>query len=215
MGRLALDPKTGDALVDYAVVCAEPTPTGVRIIDTGLAYDRQADALTGTFVCRSEAPAPSTPEVATATAPRQEHEDLPSAAVIDLPKPVRLVLEQYAAVLRESPNLEECAKRFLRIAGGKLVNEDGTALAPSVQRFTLERDFASIKSYAHPLRVTRVTKQLDTTSGFGATLIRGDVYKIWIAKKPGVPGPPAPVSILWPKGHATIQQPKIIGIGSL
>jgi hypothetical protein len=63
--------------------------------------------------------------------------------------------------------------------------------------------------------ITRVNASASNGQGFGASAIKGKVYKIWIAKKEGAAGMPAPISIMVPEGHATIKTPKVVVIGSL
>ncbi|MEZ4221740.1 MAG: hypothetical protein R3B13_12485 [Polyangiaceae bacterium] len=132
----------------------------------------------------------------------------------ELPKPVKEVLAKYIKMLRASKDLDDCAKRFTTIAGGKLVNEDGKTLRGTVQPFSLKKDFSNIKFYANPIEITRVAKLPPVTSGFGPSAIRGPQYKIWIAKKEGAAGMPAPMTILVPEGHDSIKDPKVVSIGS-
>ena len=132
----------------------------------------------------------------------------------DTPRPVLSVLNKYVKTLRSSKDLDDCAKAFVSIAGGSLVNEDGKSLRGTVQRFGLKKDYENIKFYADPIQITRIAKLPATTSGFGPSAIRGPRYKIWIAKKDGAGGMPAPVTILVPEGHATIKSPKVVNVGS-
>lgn len=128
---------------------------------------------------------------------------------------VRWVLEYYAAVLRRSGDLDTCAERFLAVAGGGLVDEDGRSLRSTVKPYSLKNDFERIDRYADPTIVKRVVKLRPTTSGFGASAIHGDPFKIWIEKAEGEPGLPAVVTILVPHGHPTIRSPKVVRMGSL
>lgn len=131
-----------------------------------------------------------------------------------LPANVQQLLEQYVQILRSSTSLEDCAQRFTPIAGGGLVNEDGT-LRATVPPYSLKKDRDDVRFYATPLRITRVEATAGVGTGFGATAIRGTQYKIWIGKAPGAGGMPAPIAILIPDGHPTIQGPRVVGIGSL
>ncbi|MCA9623864.1 MAG: hypothetical protein KC731_32805, partial [Myxococcales bacterium] len=124
-----------------------------------------------------------------------------------MPPEVRKVLEQYLAVLRKSADLDQCAERFVAVAGGSLVNEDGKTLRGSVKPYGLKKDYNNIKFYADPAVISRVAKLDPVTSGFGPSAIRGPRYKIWIDKKSGEAGRPAPVTILVPEGHKTIRAP--------
>lgn len=128
---------------------------------------------------------------------------------------VRWVLEYYAAILRQSRDLDTCAERFLAVAGGGLVNEDGRSLRSTVKPYSLKNDFERIRRYADPTIVKRVAKLRPTTSGFGASAIHGDPYKIWIDRAEGEPGRPAVLTILVPHGHPTVRSPKVVRMGSL
>jgi len=132
----------------------------------------------------------------------------------ELPSAVRKVLEGYVEILRSSDDLDACADRFVAIAGGALVNEDGKSLRGNVKPYSLKKDFGNIKFYADPIAITRVAKLRPTTSGFGPSAIRGDQYKIWIGKKKGEAGRPAPVTIMVPKNHKSVRSPKVVRIGS-
>jgi hypothetical protein len=78
----------------------------------------------------------------------------------------------------------------------------------------LKKDHDNIKFYKQPVEITRVNKTASNGQGFGASTIKGQVYKIWIAKCASGAGLPAPVSIMIPEGHATIKTPKVVNIGS-
>lgn len=132
-----------------------------------------------------------------------------------LPPEVKQVLEQYVALLRAGPDVPSVAKAFVAIAGGGVVNEDGASLRKDVPEFSLKKDFSNVKFYADPVSITRVNATKSGGQGFGPSAIAGMVYKIWIAKKEGAGGMPAPISIMLPEGHATIKTPKVVNIGSL
>ncbi|MBL8995678.1 MAG: hypothetical protein JNM63_20185 [Spirochaetia bacterium] len=138
-------------------------------------------------------------------------DDIP---VGDLPASVKGVLESYVSILRTSKDLTEAGKRFVEIAGGTLVSDDGKSLRSSTEQFGLKKDFNDIKHYADPIRITRVAKLASNGQGYGASAIKGLIYKVWIDKKDPQLGMPAPVSILVPEGHETIKTPKVVNIGS-
>lgn len=143
---------------------------------------------------------------------QSKKDDIPAG---ELPAPVKGVLEQYVKLLRAGPDVDTCAKALVAIAGGGLVNPEGTGLRNDVPRFALKKDFDNVKLYADPLEVTRVNKAASNGQGFGKSAIKGTVYKIWIGKKKGQAGMPAPISIMVPEGHATITTPRVVVIGSL
>lgn len=136
--------------------------------------------------------------------------------VNDLPENVKKVLIEYISALKNASTLDEAASAVLPVMGGSLVNEDGQSLRNSVKPYSLKKDWQNIKFYANPIKITRVNSNPNkSTSGYGESAINGRVYKIWIDKKDGVAGLPAPISIMVPSNHESIKTPKIIGIGSL
>lgn len=132
-----------------------------------------------------------------------------------LPAEVKEVLIQYIEILRESSSLDECADNFIKVAGGSLVEEDGNRLRRSIKPYSLKKDFNNVKFYASPIQITRVNARPTQGTGYGESALSGMVYKIWIAKKAGGAGMPAPISIILPENHPSIHSPKVIGIGSL
>jgi hypothetical protein len=135
--------------------------------------------------------------------------------VAQLPAEVKQILDEYINILSTSKTAAECEQRLTAIAGGGLVNEDGNSLRSTVPPYSMKKDYDNCKFYSNPVVVTRVNKSNSNGSGFGASAIKGTVYKIWIGKKDPKNGLPAPISIMVPNGHATIKTPKVIGIGSL
>ena len=131
-----------------------------------------------------------------------------------LPKEVKTVLEQYLTILRTSADIDQCAGKFLDLAGGGLVNEDAKSLRQDVARFSLNKDFSNVKFYANPLKVSRVNQSYSNGDGLGWSAIKGKKYKIWIEKADKSNGMPAPVTILVPEGHESIKVPKVVNIGS-
>ena len=149
---------------------------------------------------------------ATAALAQGKQNDIP---VDKLPPEVKAVLDEYLNILRTSADVEAAAKGVIKVAGGGLVDEAGTALRDSVKPYSLKKDFSDVKFYAEPTNITRVNASPSGGQGFGGSAISGMVYKIWIGKKDGAGGMPAPISIMVPQGHATIKTPKVVNIGSL
>lgn len=150
--------------------------------------------------------------LATSASAQSKANDIP---VDTLPPDVKAVLVDYMKILHSAENVEAAGKAFIAIAGGGVVNEDGASLRADVTRFSLKKDFDGAKFYADPVVITRVNASASNGQGFGASAIKGKVYKIWIAKKEGAAGMPAPISIMVPEGHATIKTPRVVVIGSL
>ncbi len=128
-----------------------------------------------------------------------------------LPEDVKKVLDEYVKILSENKNIDDCAIKFFKIAGGNLLNSDGSDLYMDLKAYSLKKDHDNIKYYQIPVKITRVNKATDDYHGFEKTLIEGNTYKIWIDKKKGVNGLPAPISIIKPKKGS----PKVVVIGSL
>ena len=143
----------------------------------------------------------------------QTPDDIP---VEEVPAEVRAVLAQYIDILSTSKDLDECAERFTAIAGGNLVEEDGKSLRGGVQPYGLKKDYTDVKYYAtSPLELTRATRRPSRNEGFGPSMLNGTRYTMWIPKRKGVGGVPAPISVVVPKDHAFVKTPKVTGIGSL
>ncbi|MBN1182013.1 MAG: hypothetical protein JXB49_06980 [Bacteroidales bacterium] len=131
----------------------------------------------------------------------------------DLPADVKAVLDKYVEILN-SATLDACAENVLEVAGGSMINPEGTALRSGKKEYSLKKDFENIKFYKQPVEITRVNKTFTNGDGYGASALKGDVYKIWIAKKDPSQGRPAPVTIVKPQQHPTITKPKVTNIGS-
>lgn len=162
-------------------------------------------------------PPASPPSAAQASAPPSAAPSSPPPIAHDgaIPEPVATALATYLHVLRTSATVDECAARFTPLAGGGLVSEDGRALRQDVPRFSLKKDFESVRFYADPPRITRVEVRKGQSDGYGASALRGTLYRIWVAKAQGQPGMPAPVAILDPEPHPFVRGPRVVGVGSL
>ena len=135
--------------------------------------------------------------------------------IADIHDGAREVLFEYVKILN-SPTLDEAAEKFVKIAGGNLVSPDGSSLRSGKKEYSLKKDYDNIKFYKQdPVVITRVNKTYSNGQGYGASAIKGYVYKVWIEKENSANGRPAPVSIMVPEDHATIKDPKVINIGSL
>ncbi len=134
--------------------------------------------------------------------------DIPKEQV---PQDVIEVLNEYLKILSTSPSLEACAVEVAKISGGHMLSQSG-AISQDVLPYSLKKDYQNVKFYKVPAVITRVVLVENDYDGYGATLIQGTRYKIWIAKKDGVAGLPAPIPVLKPKNGAS----KIVTtIGSL
>lgn len=133
-----------------------------------------------------------------------------------LPKEVKDVLIEYLKILNTSTSLDDCAINVVKVCAGHLLTSDLKSIAGDVKPYSLKKDFENAKFYKSPPEITRVQLYKGDYDGYQNTLIEGDSYKIWIAKKDGVAGMPAPIKILVPKSGQKFTTPKVISvIGSL
>jgi len=130
----------------------------------------------------------------------------------EIPQDVINVLNEYMKILTTSSSVDDAAAKLVKIAGGHLLTGDLSAISADVKMFSLKKDFENAKFYAYPPVITRCQLSPNDYDGYQSTLFEGDRYKIWIKKKDGVNGMPAPIPIIKPKNG----DPKVVStIGSL
>ncbi|MBP8081631.1 MAG: hypothetical protein KAZ87_00370 [Spirochaetes bacterium] len=135
-------------------------------------------------------------------------------SVEEIPPAVIKVLNQYMKILSESPTLEDCVKNIYPLLGGGLLSSDGKKVSSDTIQFSLKKDYNNVKFYSVPAEITRIQLNKNGYDGFEKTYIEGDIYKIWVNKKEGVAGMPAPIPVIVPKNDP--EHPRIISsIGSL
>ncbi len=140
-----------------------------------------------------------------------QRKDIP---VEEVPFAVIKVLNQYLKILSESPTLEDCTKNIYPLLGGGLLSSDGKKVSSDTIQFSLKKDYNNVKFYSVPAEITRIQLNKNSYDGFEKTYIEGDIYKIWVKKKEGVAGMPAPIPVIVPKNDP--EHPKVIStIGSL
>ncbi len=140
-----------------------------------------------------------------------QRKDIP---VEEVPSAVIKVLNQYLKILSESPTLEDCAKNIYPLLGGGLLSSDGKKVSSDTIQFSLKKDYNNVKFYSVPAEITRIQLNKNSYDGFEKTYIEGDIFKIWVKKKEGVAGMPAPIPVIVPKNDP--EHPKVIStIGSL
>ncbi len=135
-----------------------------------------------------------------------QSQDIP---VKDLPSEIADIVNRYVYILQTSSSVEDAASKLGDILGGGLLDSYGK-ISRDTMEFSLKKDYYNSKFYQYPIKITRVLKILNDYDGYQETYIEGTSYKVWIAKKDGVAGLPAPVRVIKPKDKAA----KIIGIGS-
>lgn len=136
-----------------------------------------------------------------------QSQDIP---ISELPQEILDIVNQYLFILQNSVTLEEAASKLQNILGGGLLNYQGQ-ISQDTLSFSLKKDFQNAKLYQYPVKITRVVKILNDYDGYKQSYIEGTGYKVWVAKKEGTAGLPAPVHLIKPKDGSTA---KIIGIGS-
>ncbi len=99
--------------------------------------------------------------------------------ISELPDEVKNTLNEYITILSTSNDIDECAVKFLEIAGGGLVNPKGNMLRNSVKPYSLTKDFQNIKFYKVPVEIIRVVKTKTNQAGYGQSALAGDWYKIY------------------------------------
>ena len=140
-----------------------------------------------------------------------QRKDIP---VEEVPLSVINVLNQYMKILSESPTLEECGKKVYPFLGGGLLSFDGKKVSSDAMQFSLKKDYNNVKFYSVPAEITRVQLIQNGYDGYDKNYIEGDIYKIWVNKKEGVAGMPAPIPVIVPKNDP--EHPKVIAtIGSM
>jgi hypothetical protein len=131
--------------------------------------------------------------------------------VSECPADVVTLLNKYIEILQNATSVEDAAEKCKAIFAGHLLNSSGN-VDSDVLNYSLKKDFGNAKFYQYPVKITRISRTLNEYDGFQSTLFEGTKYKIWIAKKEGVAGMPAPTPIIKPaQGDAKI----VSVIGSL
>lgn len=77
-------------------------------------------------------------------------------------------------------------------------DNSGTHLKRDRLDYSFKKAWQNAKFYKIPVSVTRIQRQNLTAIGFGNTAQAGTSYKVWIAKKDGVNGMPAPLNLFFP-----------------
>jgi hypothetical protein len=90
--------------------------------------------------------------------------------------------------------------------------KDGSSLKQDRLNFSFKKAWQNAKFYANPIKITRVQKTSLSGIGFKETAQAGTSYKVWIGKKQGVNGMPAPIYVFFPADGG---EPKVHDYGSL
>ncbi len=98
---------------------------------------------------------------------------------------------------------EEAAKNAIKFIHKSEYDNTGAALKQDRMNYSFKKAWENAKFYQTPVKVTRVQKQALTAIGFGNTAEKGTSYKVWISKKEGVAGLPAPLNVFFPADGST------------
>lgn len=109
-------------------------------------------------------------------------------------------------------NFDESVQAILPYVHKSLKNRTGTDLTTDIRQFSFKKAHANARFYAHPVHVTRVRENAVTGIGFGDTAEMGRTVDYFIAKKEGVDGLPAPVTVFFPSSGGP---PRVSYLGSL
>jgi hypothetical protein len=106
----------------------------------------------------------------------------------------------------------ESARAILPYVHKSLKKAGQTELTADVRQFSFKKAHSNARFYAVPVQVTRVRENAVTGIGFGDTAEMGREEDHFLAKKEGVNGLPAPMTVFIP---ASGGPPKISYLGSL
>ena len=123
------------------------------------------------------------------------------------------VINSFMKALADNPGDEmAAAKAALPFIHNSEYDNKGTNLKRDRLDYSFKKAWQNAKFYTIPVKATRVQKQNLTAIGFGNTAQAGTAYKVWIAKKDGVAGLPAPLNVFFPSDGTA---PKLYYYGSL
>ena len=111
---------------------------------------------------------------------------------------VELINSFMNALIANATDELAAAKTALPFIHRSEYDNSGTSLKRDRLDYSFKKAWQNAKFYQVPVSVTRVQKQSLTAIGFGATAQAGTSYKVWIAKKSGVRGLPAPLNVFFP-----------------
>lgn len=109
------------------------------------------------------------------------------------------VINNFMQALMDNQTDEQAAaKAAMPYIHASEYDNSGTNLKRDRLDFSFKKAWQNAKFYQLPVSVTRIQKQNLTAIGFGPTAQAGISYKVWIAKKAGVNGMPAPLNVFFP-----------------
>lgn len=125
---------------------------------------------------------------------------------------VKVVNNFMKALMDNQDDEQAAAKAALPFIHPSEYDNGGTNLKRDRLDFSFKKAWQNAGNYQVPVKVTRVQQQNISAIGFGKTAQSGTVFKVWIAKKEGAGGVPAPLSVFFPDDGSA---PTLNGYGSL
>lgn len=125
---------------------------------------------------------------------------------------VPALLASTLSVLQQNRDEEAAAAAIVPYLHKSLLDATGARLTTDVRSFSFKKAHGSAGLYAVPVNITRVRPSAVTAIGYGPTGEQGRSVDYFVAKRPGVNGMPAPVTVFFPAGGGP---PKVAYLGSL
>ena len=110
------------------------------------------------------------------------------------------------------PDFDAAATKAMEQIHRSDFTKDGAGLKSDRMQFSFKKAWQNVKFYQNPIKITRVQKTNLSGIGFQQTAQQGTSYKVWIGKKKGVSGMPAPIYVFFPNDGS---EPKVHDYGSL
>ncbi len=158
-------------------------------------------------------PAPSGPSV-TGGAPGAQRGAANGQDPADDPREatVAALLNATLGVLQQNRDEEAAAVAILPYLHRSLLDASGSRLTTDVRSFSFKKAHGAAALYANPVKITRMRASTITAIGLGPTAERGRLVDYFVAKRDGVAGMPAPVTVFFP---ASGGPPTVSYLGSL
>ena len=199
-----------------------PSPSGRAPRTRPLGTALRACALGLAFVaCGGPAAAPELPQptpgrpLALAGSPPAPQPAQPAQAPAgDDPREadVPALLAATLSALQQNRDAEAAAAAIVPYLHKSLLDATGARLTTDVRSFSFKKAHDAAGLYAVPVTITRVRPSAVTAIGHGPTGEQGRSVDYFVAKRAGVAGMPAPVTIFFPAGGGP---PKVAYLGSL
>lgn len=125
---------------------------------------------------------------------------------------IAIINDFMVAIMNNSGDEMAAAKAALPYIHPSEYDGTGTNLKRDRLEFSFKKAWQNAKFYKVPVSVTRVQRQNITAIGFGATAQAGTAFKVWVAKKDGAGGMPAPLNVFFPADGSS---PTVYYYGSL